>query len=53
MERPTTDHAADLVAHLRDIHHYAGQHLKLVSDCMKNKYDKLANSAGYHEGDRV
>jgi hypothetical protein len=20
---------------------------------MKNKYDKLANSAGYHEGDRV
>jgi hypothetical protein len=31
----------------------ARQHLKLVSDGMKTRYDKLANSAGYHEGDRV
>jgi hypothetical protein len=48
-ERPTTNHAADLVDHLHDIHHYASQHLKLASDRMKTRYDKLANCAGYHE----
>jgi hypothetical protein len=52
-ERPTTYHAADLVGHLHDIHHYARQHLKLTSDRMKTRFYKLANSAGYHEGDRV
>jgi hypothetical protein len=52
-ERPTTDHAVDLVDHLQDIHHYAQKHLNLASDRMKTCYDKLANSAGYHEGDRV
>jgi hypothetical protein len=46
-ERPKTGHAADLVDHLRDIH------LKLASDRMKTRYDKLANSAGYQEGDTV
>jgi hypothetical protein len=51
--RATTEHAADLVAHIHDIHDYARQHLKLASDRMKTRYDKLANSAGYHEGDRV
>jgi transposase InsO family protein len=45
-ERPTTDCAADLVAHLHDIHDYARQHLKMASDRMKTRYDKLANSAG-------
>jgi hypothetical protein len=45
-ERPTTDHAADSVDHLHDIHNYACQHLKLASDRMKTRYDKLANSAG-------
>jgi hypothetical protein len=29
------------------------QHLKLASDWMKTRYDKLANSASYQEGDRV
>jgi hypothetical protein len=52
-EQPTTDHVEDLVDHLHDIHHYARQHLKLANDRMKTRYDKLANSAGYHEGDRV
>ena len=52
-EQPTTDYAADLVDHLHDIHNYARQHLKLASDRMKTRYDKLANSAGYDEGDRV
>jgi hypothetical protein len=51
--RPTADYAAELVAHLHDIHQYARQNLKLTSDCMKIRYDKLANSAGYQEGDRV
>jgi hypothetical protein len=52
-ERPTTDHAADLVNRQQDIQNYARQHLKLASDRMKTRYDKLANSAGYHEGDRA
>jgi hypothetical protein len=41
------------VDHLHDIHHYARQNLKLASDRMKTRYDKLANFAGYQEGDRV
>jgi hypothetical protein len=52
-ERPTTDHAAGYLNHLHDIHVNGRQHLKLASDRMKNRYDELANSAGYHEGDRV
>jgi hypothetical protein len=50
---PTTDYATDLVDHLHDIHNYARQHLKLASDRMKTRYDKLANSAVYHKGDIV
>jgi hypothetical protein len=41
------------VDHLHDIHQYARQNLKLASDRMKTRYDKLANSAGYEEGDMV
>jgi hypothetical protein len=49
-DKPTTDYAAELVDHLHDIHQYAGQNLKLASDRMKIRYDKLANSAAYQEG---
>jgi hypothetical protein len=52
-ERPRTNYAAELVDHLHDIHQYARQHLKLASDRMKTRYDKLANSAGYQEGNMV
>jgi hypothetical protein len=52
-ERPTTDYAADLVDYLQDIHQYTRQHLKLASEWMKTRYHKLANSAGYQEGDSV
>jgi hypothetical protein len=52
-EKPTTDYAASLVDLLHDIHQYARQHLKFASDRMKTRYDKLANYAGYQEGDRV
>jgi hypothetical protein len=52
-ERPRTNYAAEFVDHLHDIHQYARQHLKLASDHMKTRYDKLANSAGYQEGDSV
>jgi hypothetical protein len=52
-ERTTTDYAAELVDHLHDIHQYARQNLYLTSDRMKTRYDKLANFAGYQEGDRV
>jgi hypothetical protein len=31
----------------------ARKHLKLASDWMKTHYDRLANCAGYNEGDRV
>jgi transposase InsO family protein len=52
-EQPTIEHAANLVDHLRDIHNYARQHLRLASNRMKTRYDKLANCVGYQEGDRV
>jgi hypothetical protein len=52
-ERPTTDHAADLVDHVYDIHNYTRQHQKLAGNRMKTRYDKLANSADYQEGERV
>jgi hypothetical protein len=48
-ERPTTDHEADLLDLLHDIHNYARQLLKLASDRMKTRCDELANS-GYREG---
>ncbi|XP_023703856.1 uncharacterized protein LOC111862580 [Cryptotermes secundus] len=52
-ELPTIEYAADLVDHLHDIHNYALKHLKLASDRTKTRYDILANSTGYYEGDRV
>jgi hypothetical protein len=36
-----------------DTHHYARRHLKAASDRIKARYDRLANSAGFQEGDRV
>jgi hypothetical protein len=48
IQRPTTEHAAELVDHLHDIQHYARQHLKLASDWMTPRCDKLASSLGYH-----
>jgi len=48
-----TDYAADLAERLRDTHNFARQHLKVASDRMKARYDQLANSAGFQEGDRV
>jgi hypothetical protein len=52
-ERPTIDHAADLVDRVHDIHNYADQHLKMASGKMKARYDRLANSAGYQEGEQL
>jgi hypothetical protein len=51
-ERSTTDYAAELVDQLYDIHN-CPTNLKLASDRMKTRHEKLANSAGYQEGDRV
>jgi hypothetical protein len=42
-----------LVDQLYNIHNYARQNLKLASDWIKTRYDKLANSASYQEGNRV
>jgi hypothetical protein len=50
-ERPTIDHAANIVDHLHDIHSYVRQHLKLAIDLMKTRYDRLASCVGYYEGD--
>jgi hypothetical protein len=52
-EQSVTDYAADLVERLHDAHHFARQHLEVASDRMKTRYDQLANSAGFQEGDRV
>ena len=48
-----TDYAADLAERLRDTHNFARQHLKVASDRMKERYDQLANSVGFQEGDTV
>jgi hypothetical protein len=50
-ERPIIDHASNLLDLPHDIHNYARQNLKLTSDWMKIRHDRLANCAGYHEGD--
>jgi hypothetical protein len=52
-EMSTTDYTTELIESLDNIHHFAREHLKLSSDRMKARYDRLANSAGYREGDRV
>jgi hypothetical protein len=52
-EESTTDYTANLSERLHDIQHFARQHLKVASDWMKARYDRLANSAGFQEGDRV
>jgi hypothetical protein len=52
-EQSTTDYVADLVERLHDTHHYARRHLGVASDRMKDRYDRLANSAGFQEGERV
>jgi hypothetical protein len=51
-KRLTIEHGANLVDHLHDTYNYARQHLKLASDRIKTRYDKLANCAGYHERQR-
>jgi hypothetical protein len=52
-ELPTIDHGANLLEHLHDIHNYAHKHLKLASDRMINRYNRMANCAGYPEGDKM
>jgi hypothetical protein len=52
-EQSTTDYASDLVERLHDTHQYARRNLKVASDRMKARYDRLANSAGFQEGDCV
>jgi hypothetical protein len=52
-EQSTADYVADLVERLHDTHHYARRHLRVASDRMKARYNRLANSAGFQEGDRV
>jgi len=49
----TTDYAADRVERLHDNHQFARQHLKMARDQMYARYDQLANSAAFQEGDRV
>ena len=52
-EQSVTDYAADLVERLRVTHHFARQHLEVASDRMKARYDQLANTAGFQEGEIV
>jgi hypothetical protein len=48
-ERPAIDHLAKLVEDLHYSHYFADRHLKLASDRMKTRYDRLAEYAGTHE----
>jgi hypothetical protein len=41
------NHEANSMAHLHGIHNYVGQHLKLASDRMKPRYDRVANCGSY------
>jgi hypothetical protein len=52
-EQSTTDYVADLVERIHDTHNYARRHLRVASHRMKVRYDRLANSAGFQEDDRV
>jgi hypothetical protein len=52
-EQPTISHAKNLLDHLHDIHSYAHKHLKLASDKMKTRYNRLASCAGYHKAEKM
>jgi hypothetical protein len=52
-EQSTTDYVADLVERLHYTNNYARRHLRVASDRMMVRYDRLANSAGFQKGDRV
>jgi hypothetical protein len=49
----TEQRANDLVNRRHDIPHYALQDLEMASDGMNARYDRLANAAGFQEGDQV
>jgi hypothetical protein len=52
-QESTTDYAAKLSERLHDIHLFARQYFKVASDWMKARYDSLATSTGFQEGDRI
>jgi hypothetical protein len=52
-EESTTVYVANLSERLHDIHHFARQHLKMASDRIKARYDRLSKYAGFQEDDRV
>jgi hypothetical protein len=53
MEESTGGYATNLAERLRDMHHFSHQQLKVASDRTRAQYDRLANSAGFQEEDRV
>jgi hypothetical protein len=52
-EQSTIDYVVDFADRLRGIHHYALQHLKVASDRMKARYDRLSSSTGFQEGEII
>jgi hypothetical protein len=52
-DESTTDYAANFAERLHDIDHFTRQQLKMSSDRMKARYDRLASSAGFQEGNQV
>lgn len=48
-----TNYVTDLVDRLHDIDHYARKLIKAASDGRKVRYDRMANSAGFQEGECV
>jgi hypothetical protein len=52
-DHSVTNHMADLLEWLYDIHHYACQYMKVANDRMKICCDCLGSSAGFQEGEQV
>jgi hypothetical protein len=52
-EQPTTNHVANLVDRLHDIHNYTRRRPKLPTDQIKCRCDRLDNCTGYHQGEEV
>lgn len=52
-EQSTTDNLLGLLHRRHSIHHCARQHLNVTSDRIKVRYDRLANSSVFTEGDQV
>jgi hypothetical protein len=52
-EWSTFDYAYNFVDHLHEIHNFVRQHLQVVSNRLRTRYDKLDNCSGYEDGESL